>query len=123
MKTLFLVFYGFQEYNGISKKIRYQADALRLCGADVRTCHYEVGNDGSRKWMIDEDVLADLGKGIPAKIKKRLSFALSCNTFAGKAYNAYISAPITTPTLYHTLREDAEKAGCKSAAGDTHISL
>lgn len=75
MKTLFLVFYGFQEYNGISKKIRYQADALRLCGADVRTCHYEVGNDGSRKWMIDEDVLADLGKGIPAKIKKRLSFA------------------------------------------------
>ncbi len=49
MKTLFLVFYGFQEYNGISKKIRYQADALRLCGADVRTCHYEVGNDGSRK--------------------------------------------------------------------------
>lgn len=75
MKTLFLVFYGFQEYNGISKKIRYQADALRLCGTDVRTCHYEVGNDGSRKWMIDEDVLADLGKGIPAKIKKRLSFA------------------------------------------------
>ena len=26
-------------------------------------------------------------------------------------------------SLYHTLREDAEKAGCKSAAGDTHISL
>ena len=74
MKTLFLVFYGFQEYNGISKKIRYQADALRLCGADVRTCHYEVGNDGSRKWMIDEDVLADLGKGIPAKIKKVLIY-------------------------------------------------
>ena len=24
MKTLFLVFYGFQEYNGISKKIRYR---------------------------------------------------------------------------------------------------
>ena len=46
MKTLFLVFYGFQEYNGISKKIRYQTDALRQCGADVRTCHYEVGNDG-----------------------------------------------------------------------------
>ena len=109
MKTLFLVFYGFQEYNGISKKIRYQADALRLCGADVRTCHYEVGNDGSRKWMIDEDVLADLGKGIPAKIKKRLSFAPILQ---------YVRR-----SLYHTLREDAEKAGCKSAAGDTHISL
>lgn len=32
MKILFLVFYGFQEYNGISKKIGYQADALRQCG-------------------------------------------------------------------------------------------
>lgn len=29
MKILFLIFYGFQEYNGISKKIRYQIDALR----------------------------------------------------------------------------------------------
>lgn len=67
MKTLFLVFYGFQEYNGISKKIRYQADALRLCGADVRTCHYEVGNDGSRKWMIDEDVLPIWAKEYPPK--------------------------------------------------------
>lgn len=75
MKTLFLVFYGFQEYNGISKKIRYQTDALGQCGLDVRTCHYEVAGDGSRQWMIDGEVLADLGKGIPAKIKKRLSFA------------------------------------------------
>ena len=41
MKILFLVFYGFQEYNGISKKIGYQADALRQCGADVRVCRYE----------------------------------------------------------------------------------
>lgn len=124
MKTLFLVFYGFQEYNGISKKIRYQADALRLCGADVRTCHYEVGNDGSRKWMIDEDVLADLGKGIPAKNKK---------TAVVRPYPAIRSPgrhtmriyPLLSQrqSLYHTLREDAEKAGCKSAAGDTHISL
>ena len=115
MKTLFLVFYGFQEYNGISKKIRYQADALRLCGADVRTCHYEVGNDGSRKWMIDEDVLADLGKGIPAKIKKRLS--------PGRHTMRIYPLLSQRQSLYHTLREDAEKAGCKSAAGDTHISL
>ena len=89
MKTLFLVFYGFQEYNGISKKIRYQADALRLCGADVRTCHYEVGNDGSRKWMIDKDVLADLGKGIPAKIKKRLSFAPILQYVRREGYSDY----------------------------------
>ena len=96
MKTLFLVFYGFQEYNGISKKIRYQADASGYAG---RCTHLPLRGWQRRQpeVMIDEDVLADLGKGIPAKIKKRLSFALSCNTFAGKAYNAYISAPITTP--------------------------
>ena len=124
MKTLFLVFYGFQEYNGISKKIRYQTDALRQCGADVRTCHYEIGNDGSRKWMIDEDVFADLGKRIPAKIKK---------TALVRPYPAIRSPGRHTMRIYpllsqrqplhHTLREDAEKAGCKSAAGDTHISL
>ena len=35
MKTLFLVFYGFQEYNGISKKIRYQADALQAMRGEM----------------------------------------------------------------------------------------
>lgn len=46
MKALFLVFYGFQEYNGISKKIRYQISALEKCGMDVRTCYYEVTPSG-----------------------------------------------------------------------------
>ena len=41
---------------------------------DVRTCHYEVTGSGDRQWMIDGKVLADLGKGITAKLKKRLSF-------------------------------------------------
>ena len=31
MQALFLIFYGFQEYNGISKKIRYQVDAFKQC--------------------------------------------------------------------------------------------
>lgn len=38
MKILFLIFHGFDEANGISKKIRYQVKALRDCGADVRVC-------------------------------------------------------------------------------------
>lgn len=98
MKILFLVFYGFQEYNGISKKIGYQADALRQCGADVRVCRYEVAGDGSRKWMTDEEVLADLGKGIPAKLKSGCRSPPSCDTSAGKASGASISVPTTTPT-------------------------
>lgn len=75
MQALFLTFYGFQEYNGISKKIRYQTDALRQCGMDIRTCYYEVRENGERQWMINDDILANLGTGILAKIKKRISFA------------------------------------------------
>lgn len=75
MKALFLVFYGFQEYNGISKKIRYQISALQQCGMDICTCHYEIGENGERLWMIDQNILVNLGKGISAKIKKRIFYA------------------------------------------------
>ena len=36
MKTLFLIFHGFDKANGISKKIHYQVKAHKKCGADVR---------------------------------------------------------------------------------------
>lgn len=75
MKALFLVFHGFQSHNGISKKIGYQIDALKECGMDIRTCYYEVQPDGHRQWLVDGEVLEDLGQGITAKIKKRISFA------------------------------------------------
>lgn len=75
MKVLFLVFHGFQTYNGISKKIRYQINAMKACGADVRTCYYEVQPDGHRQWLVDDDVIADLGTGFIAKLKKRIDFS------------------------------------------------
>ncbi len=75
MKILFLVFHGFQAYNGISKKIRYQIDAMKACGADVRTCYYEVQPDGHRQWLVDDKVIADLGTGFVAKLKKRTDFS------------------------------------------------
>ena len=74
MKALFLVFYGFQEYNGISKKIRYQINALKKCGFDIQTCHYEVTPNGNREWLIDGKELVNLGRGITAKLKKRIFF-------------------------------------------------
>lgn len=74
MKALFLVFYGFQAYNGISKKISYQIAALKQGGIDVRTCYYEVTSEGRRQWLIDGQVLEDLGTGVGAKLKKRISF-------------------------------------------------
>lgn len=74
MKALFLIFHGFEEANGISKKIRYQIKALKECGVDVRTCFYDVDRDGHRKWMVDTEVIEDFGKGAWAKIKKRFCF-------------------------------------------------
>ncbi len=74
MKALFLIFHGFEEFNGISKKIRYQIKALKECGLEVYTCYYEVLPNGHRTWMIDDTVLKDLGTGKIAKIKKRVSY-------------------------------------------------
>ena len=74
MKVLFIIFHGFQEYNGISKKIRYQIRALKECGMDVSTCHYDVSSEGHRQWLINDEIIADLGTGIQAKIKKRIDF-------------------------------------------------
>lgn len=75
MKGLFLMFYGFNAFNGISKKIAYQVDALRKQGLDLRICHYEVAEDGTRSWMIDQKPLQSLGSGLTAKLKKRIDFS------------------------------------------------
>ena len=60
MKVLFIIFHGFQEYNGISKKIRYQIRALKECGMDVSTCHYDVSSEEHRQWLINDEIIADL---------------------------------------------------------------
>lgn len=78
MKLLFLIFHGFDEANGISKKIRYQVKALRECGADVRMCYYQITDNGRRCWMVNNEVIADLGYGKMAKAKKRFFFNSIC---------------------------------------------
>jgi len=75
MKALFIVFHGFEEANGISKKIQYQIKALKECGIDARTCYYDVEKDGSCKWKIDDKVLINLGKTIFSRIKKRFYYS------------------------------------------------
>ena len=75
MKGLFLMFYGFNAYNGISKKIEYQVNAMRKHGLDLRICHYEIEENGNRCWMIDQEVLQSLGCGLCAKFKKRIDFS------------------------------------------------
>lgn len=75
MKALFLMFHGFDKANGISKKIHYQVKALKECGLDVRTWYYQTTPNGERRWIIDDEVIADFGTGFTAKIWKRVYYS------------------------------------------------
>ncbi len=74
MKILFLVFHGFSDYNGISKKIHYQVNALKESGHEVMLCYYTVDENGHRKRMLGENILEDYGCGFQAQIKKRVCY-------------------------------------------------
>ncbi len=50
MKILFLVYHGFSEVSGISKKIRYQVKGLRENGHEVHLCYYDF--DGRFRIMV-----------------------------------------------------------------------
>ena len=49
--------------------------ALKDCGVDVRLCHYDVTSYGERRWMVDDEVIADFGTGFAAKIWKRVYYS------------------------------------------------
>lgn len=73
MKALFLIFHGFEEANGISKKIRYQIKALKACGLEVDTCWLDDAHDHKRR-MINDTILNDYGAGFKGKILKRIEY-------------------------------------------------
>lgn len=77
-KGLFVVFHGFSAHSGISKKIFAQRDALRRNGADVGLCYIDIAPDGTQRRMVDDRTIGDYGRGLKAKIAKRLS--LGCIT-------------------------------------------
>ena len=55
MKGLFLIFHGFEAFNGISKKIRYQVKALKECGLEMHTCWLDdTDNHKRRLWFRDQ---------------------------------------------------------------------
>lgn len=75
MKTLFLIFHGFSQASGISKKIHYQVKGFQACGNEVHLCHYNITPHGNRRWMVNDEVIADFGTGIAAKVWKRIRFS------------------------------------------------
>ena len=74
MKILFLVYHGFSEHSGISKKIHYQVKGLKENGYDVRLCYYGFSSDGHRCRYIDGDILRDYGKGKWAGLRQRIDY-------------------------------------------------
>lgn len=74
MKILFLVYHGFSEVSGISKKIRYQVKGLRESGYEVHLCYYDFDANGHRCRYVDDKVIKDYGEGMVAGLRQRIDF-------------------------------------------------
>jgi len=74
MHILFLVYHGFSEHSGISKKIHYQVKGLRENGHDVRLCYYGFAENGHRCRYIDGKILKDYGNGSWAGFLQRIDY-------------------------------------------------
>jgi len=75
IKVIYISFSGYSEYSGISKKKLAQIKGLKECGCHVVNCYYFVKpENGHRVWMVDDEILADFGKGIGAKVRKRIDY-------------------------------------------------
>ena len=79
MRILFLVYHGFSEHSGISKKIHYQVKGLRENGHDVRLCYYGFAENGHRCRYIDGTLLKDYGTGRLAALRQRISYGCIYN--------------------------------------------
>lgn len=73
MKILFLIFHGFDPNNGISKKISYQLEAFKANGHEAHLCYMD--ENGSKRRIADDSVIADYGRGKKGKILKRTEFS------------------------------------------------
>ena len=75
MRILFLVYHGFSEVSGISKKIHYQVKGLRENGHEVHMCYYDFSTNGHRCRFVDGNVLKDYGKGMLEGLYQRIDYS------------------------------------------------
>lgn len=78
MKILFLVYHGFSDESGISKKIHYQVKGLRQNGHEVHLCYYDFDTRGHRCRYVDDKVIKDYGLGNMAAIRARIDLGCIC---------------------------------------------
>lgn len=75
MNILFLIYHGFSNTSGISKKIKYQIKGLQSLGHTVYTCTYSIREDGHRVRCIDDKVIEDYGTNkLIAGLRQRTNF-------------------------------------------------
>ena len=82
MKILFLVYHGFSDVSGISKKIHYQVKGLWQNGHEVHLCYYDRGENGHWQRMVSVEnertavthVIEDYGTGRMAGLRQRTSY-------------------------------------------------
>lgn len=106
MKALFLIFHSFYAANGISKKIRYQVDALKACGVETELC-YVYEENGYKQRRVDDKIIYDYGNGIKGKILKRIEYG-SVSKYAIKNHveMVYIrSAHNANPLTIHMTKQ------------------
>lgn len=77
MKILFLIYHGFSEVSGISKKIRYQVKGLRQNGHEVHLCYYDSDSNGHWQRLVEAEslkVIEDFSTGKLAGLRQRFSY-------------------------------------------------
>ena len=110
MKFLFLVYHGFSDESGISKKIHYQVKGLRQNGHEVHLCYYDFDPRGHRCRYVGNKVIADYGTGALAAIRSRTQLDCIYNYCAVNAIEmvyarSFMNASPILVRLFHKLNK------------------
>ena len=110
MKILFLVYHGFSDESGISKKIHYQVKGLQQNGHDVHLFYYDFDPRGHRCRYVGNKVIADYGTGALAAIRSRTQLDCIYNYCAVNAIEmvyarSFMNASPILVRLFHKLNK------------------
>lgn len=115
MKVLFLVYHGFSAESGISKKIHYQVKGLRQNGHEVHLCYYDFDHEGNRCRYVDDDIIANYGKGSMAALRSRINLGCIYNYCVENGIElVYARSFMNASPLLVRLFARLKKAGIKS---------
>ena len=110
MKILYLVYHGFSDESGISKKIHYQVKGLQQNGHEVHLCYYDFDPRGHRCRYVGNKVIADYGTGALAAIRSRTQLDCIYNYCAVNAIEmvyarSFMNANPILVRLFHKLNK------------------